>query len=99
MNEKALRGYILDFLKRIYPAEVEELNVIATFYEYWTEQQIKRALAYLVDKGYIEKTERKHPVLPRRKLHFYRLTAKGIDLLERTVEDNGIITPEGANVS
>jgi DNA-binding PadR family transcriptional regulator len=94
MNEKALRGYILDFLKRIYPAKVEELNVIATFYQYWPDAQIRRSLAYLVDKGYVEMEERRHPVTKRKKLRFYRLTAKGVDLLENTITDDGVILPE-----
>jgi len=94
MNEKALRGYVLDFLKRVYPAQVEELNIIATFYQYWTDAQIRRTLAYLVDKGYADIEEKPHPVLKRKILRFYRLTAKGIDLLEGTISDDGIILPE-----
>jgi len=94
MTEKELRGYILDFLKRVYPAKVEELNVIATFYQYWTDTQIRRTLAYLADKGYVDIEEKPHPVLKRKKLKFYRLTARGIDLLEGTISDDGIILPE-----
>ena len=94
MNEKELRGYILDFLKRIYPRKVEELNIIATFYQYWTDSQIKRTLAYLTEKGYVEIEEKPHPVLKRKRLKFYKLTARGIDLLEGTISDDGIILPE-----
>ncbi len=94
MNEKELRGYILDFLKRIYPRKVEELNIIATFYQYWTDSQIKRTLAYLTEKGYVEIEEKPHPVLKRKHLKFYKLTARGIDLLEGTITDSGIILPE-----
>ena len=94
MNEKELRGYILDFLKRIYPRKVEELNIIATFYQYWTDSQIKRTLAYLTEKGYVEIEEKPHPVLKRKRLRLYKLTARGIDLLEGTIADNGIILPE-----
>jgi DNA-binding PadR family transcriptional regulator len=94
MNEKELRGYILDFLKRVYPRKVEELNIIATFYQYWTDSQIKRTLAYLTEKGYVEIEEKPHPVLKRKRLKFYKLTARGIDLLEGTISDDGIILPE-----
>ena len=94
MTEKELRGYILDFLKRIYPRKVEELNIIATFYQYWTDSQIKRTLAYLTEKGYVEIEEKPHPVLKRKRLRFYKLTAKGIDLAEGTIADSGIILPE-----
>jgi len=94
MNEKALRGYVLDFLKRVYPAQVEELNIIATFYQYWTDAQIRRTLAYLADKGYVDVEEKPHPVLKRKTLKLYKLTAKGVDLSEGTIQDDGIILPE-----
>ena len=91
---KALRGSILDFLKKVYPREVEELNIIGVFYQYYKDKEIRQALAYLADKGYIERIERKHPVYRRRKLVFYKATARGIDLLEGTISDDGIILPE-----
>jgi len=91
---KALRGAILDFLRKVYPSEVEELNIIGVFYQYYKDKDIRQALAYLTDKGYIERKERKHPVYRRKKLVFYKATAKGIDLLEGTISDDGIILPE-----
>ena len=91
---KELRGFILDFLRKVYPREVEELGVIASFYQYYRDREIRQALAYLVDKGYIERIERRHPVYRRRKLVFYKATAKGIDLAEGTIADSGIILPE-----
>ena len=91
---KALRGQILDFLKRIYPREMDELAIISVFYQYYTDKQIRQTLQYLVDKGYVEKKEADHPYKRRSKLVFYRLTAKGIDLIEKTISDEGIILPE-----
>ena len=91
---KELRGFILDFLRKVYPQEVEELNVVGTFYQYYRDRDIRQALAYLVDKGYIERREKRHPVYRRKKLVFYKATAKGIDLLEGTISDDGIILPE-----
>ena len=91
---KALRGAILDFLKRIYPLEIEELDVISVFYQYYKDKEIRQALAYLVDKGYVERKEKRHPVYKRKRLIFYKATAKGIDLMEGTVSDDGIILPE-----
>ncbi len=91
---KALRGQIIDFLKRIYPKEIEELAIISVFYQYYTDKAIRQALAYLVDKGYVEKKESPHPTYRRKSLRFYRLTAKGIDLYENTIQDEGVFLPE-----
>ena len=90
---KALRGQILDFLKRVYPREIEELSIISVFYQYHQDKDIKQALHYLADKGYIEKKEIPHPYQRRRLIMLYKLTPKGIDLLENTIADDGIILP------
>jgi len=91
---KHLRGQLLDFLKRIYPNEIEELGIISVFYEYHRDKEIRQSLQYLVDKGYAEKRNAKHPFRKREKLTFYKITAKGIDLLEGTIEDMGVILEE-----
>jgi len=91
---KHLRGQLLDFLKRIYPNEIEELGIISVFYEYHRDKEIRQSLQYLVDKGYAEKKKRKHPYRKRENLTFYKITAKGIDLIEGTIEDMGVILEE-----
>ncbi len=92
---KALRGQLIDFFKKIYPKDIEELAIISVFYQYHKDNEIRQSLQYLVDKGYIEKKEVEHPYKRRHKLTFYRLTAKGIDLYENTITDDGVILPEG----
>ncbi len=92
---KALRGQILDFLKRIYPREIEELGIISVFYQYYTDKDIRQSLQYLADKGYVEIKELPHPYQRRKKVKLYRITATGIDLLEGTIRDEGIILEEG----
>ncbi|MCX7999771.1 MAG: hypothetical protein N3A69_12615 [Leptospiraceae bacterium] len=91
---KALRGYLLKFLFKIYPKSIEELNIISVFYQYYTDAEIKKALHYLVDKGYVEKTTEPFPGFYRKKLNFYKITAKGIDLIEGTWKDEGIVFEE-----
>ncbi len=91
---KALRGQLIDFLKRIYPREIEELAIISVFYQYYTDRDIKQALQYLVDKGYVEKKEVPHPYHRRKTVRLYRITAHGIDLIEGTVHDDGIVLEE-----
>lgn len=88
---KELRGQILDFLKRVYPHTIEELGIISVFYEYYGDKDIRQSLEYLVDKGYVAKEKKSHPYRRRKSLNFYKITAKGIDLLEGTIEDAGII--------
>jgi len=94
VNQKYLRGLILQFLNDIYPYEAEEMSIISVFYEYWRDKDIRQALQYLVDKGYVEERVAKHPVIKRKKLRFYKLLPAGKDLLEGTTEDKGIIMEE-----
>jgi len=91
---KALRGQILDFLKRIYPREIEELGIIAVFYQYYTDKDIRQSLQYLADKGYVEIKEVPHPFQRRKKVRLYRITATGIDLIEGTLHDDGVVFEE-----
>jgi DNA-binding PadR family transcriptional regulator len=92
---KSLRGLILDFLKRIYPREIEELEVIAVFYQYHRDTEIRQALAYLVDKGYVEAKKVAIPYDKRRHRTLYKITPKGIDLLEGEIIDDTVLPPEG----
>ncbi|MEO2083421.1 MAG: hypothetical protein ABGX12_05320 [Desulfurobacteriaceae bacterium] len=90
MRLKFLRGLILDFLHRIYPREIEKVGIIEAFYKDWKPRDIERALGYLRDKGYVEEKKIPHPVRRYEMIRIYRLTPVGIDILERTIEDNGI---------
>jgi len=89
---KLLRGQILDFLKRIYPREIEELEILSVFYQYYKDVEIKQSLAYLVDKGYVE--ARKVSIYNKKQHTLYKLSPKGIDLLDGTIEDPAIIVPK-----
>lgn len=91
---KALRGHLLKFLFRVYPKEIEELSIISVFYQYYSDIEIKKALQYLADKGYVEKRVEPFPGFHRRKLHLYKITAKGIDVIEGTCRDEGLIFEE-----
>jgi DNA-binding PadR family transcriptional regulator len=90
---KSLRGLILDFLKRIYPREIEELEIIAVFYQYYRDTEIRQALAYLVDKGYVEAKKMAIPYDKRRYRTLYKITPKGIDLLEGEIIDDTVLPP------
>jgi DNA-binding PadR family transcriptional regulator len=93
---KSLRGLILDFLNRIYPREIEELEIIAVFYQYYRDTEIRQALAYLADKGYVDVKKVVIPYDKRRYRTLYKITPKGIDLLDGEIVDDTVLPPEDA---
>ena len=59
-------------------------------HQYYSDDDIRKSLQYLVDKGYVEKIELEHPFKPFKVIKYYKLTAKGIDVSEGTIKDAGI---------
>lgn len=88
-----LRYEILDFLNRIYPRAVEEIEIISVFYRTYRAKEIKRQLYYLVDKGYIEADEVEIPYIYYEKKKLFKITPKGIDLIEGRIRDDSIPLP------
>lgn len=89
-----LRGEILDFLRMAEMRYVERITIIEVFYQYWKDRQIIESLEYLVDRGYVEEKTIEDPLKRFAKKHLYRITSKGIDVLDGTIKDEGIIVPE-----
>ncbi len=90
-KKKELRGNLLQFLCTIYPHPISRESVYETFFEYWETDDILKALQYLVDKGYLEETRLKSPFGSAfERIHNYRLTAKGQDLYDQSITDDGI---------
>lgn len=90
-NNKRMRGYILKALNIFYPspALIESLqsSMLSTLL---TESlDIMPHVEYLRDRGYIEvkKTQSDYGM----RLTYVILTSKGIDVLERTIQDAGVI--------
>jgi DNA-binding PadR family transcriptional regulator len=94
MGMKALRGEILDFLYRIEPRYIEDIEIIGIFYQYYRDYEIRKALNYLVGKGYAKVEEVPHPYKQFEKKRLYSITPAGVDILELTKRDDGIIVPE-----
>lgn len=90
----ALRGSIVTFLATVYPERVEELSIAQIKYEYYEYQDIMKALQYLVDRGYIERTCERHPARVYQKIRFYRARAEGIDLVQGITVDPGVLVEE-----
>jgi hypothetical protein len=94
MSLKALRGEILDFLYRIEPRSIEEIEIIGVFYQYHRDYEIKKALNYLVGRGYVKMEEAPYPYKQFEKKRLYGIAPDGVDILELTKRDDGIIVPE-----
>ncbi|CEM62195.1 MULTISPECIES: hypothetical protein [Treponema] len=91
-NKKFLRGEILNYLMTTYPDGIPEQVLFHRFYEYNETEEIKMSTEYLTEKGYTEKKEVPHPYKEKQKVRWFKITAKGIDLLEGNIsKDAGIV--------
>jgi hypothetical protein len=88
---KQLRGAILQMMKNISPTTAEENAIVAAYYQYYKPLEIRRALQYLVDSGYLERTKAPHPFLRLEKISTYKISPKGINVLEGDAADVGIV--------
>lgn len=94
-NKKRLRGYILKALDLFYPSltSVESLqsSMLATLLT--ESMDIMPYLDYLRDRGYVEihKTTTDFGM----KLTLVKLASKGVDVLEGTINDPGVILDGG----
>lgn len=94
MRRNELRGKLITFLAHIYPEKIEEMSVVGVFYEYHESDDIIKALAYLVDKGFVHLFELPHPYRERKTVRLYQISASGIDLADGTVTDPGVMIVE-----
>ena len=67
---------------------------MGTYYQYHEPEALLRELEYLVDKGYVSRSEHPHPYRERRKVRLYKITPSGIDLQDGTLDDPGITVVE-----
>lgn len=93
VRDTTLRGAILQFLRDIYPEGAERRTVVAVFYQYHAYAAIETALEYLVDKEYASRKDVPHPYRAGDTISIYRITAKGIDLLDGLLSDPAILVP------
>jgi len=91
---KELRGKVLFFLSYIAPKAIDTQSIIKTMYEYHQVEDIEKALDYLYEKKLVSRTETLHPFRKREKLINYKITPKGIDTIEGTLEDPAIVVVE-----
>lgn len=90
IKAKTLRGKILQILREN-TSGLDRDGIVYVFYQYYHIKEIDEALHYLKDKGYIE--EHHIQLAPYRSYKIYKITAKGIDILDATEQDKGIALP------
>lgn len=94
MKENILRGKLLELLRKIYPEGIDQKTVMSILFQYHKVDDILTSLEYLIDKEYVLKKEHPHPYLKQEKIQWYKLTPKGIDLLDGSIPDDpGILIP------
>ncbi len=93
-TNKILRGAILQMMRAIDPTHAEESAIIAAYYQYYKPVDIRRALGYLTDSGYLERSKDPHPYMRLEKISRYKITPKGINLLEGDAQDIGVAVIE-----
>jgi hypothetical protein len=92
MKKNSLRGEILRFLRDLYPDGANETMLISVLYHYHKVEDIEEAVEYLTDKEYIQKKESPHPYREQEQMKWYKLSPKGVDLVEGNIEpDPGIL--------
>lgn len=90
-RNKKIRGWIVRILQRAYPAGLEpetlrkQLNDLG--YQV-TGRDTMAALAYLKEDGFVENPQ--FGAMMELENEFFKLTTKGIDLAEGSVQDVGV---------
>ena len=96
MKDNILRGKLLELLKSVYPEGVERKTIISIFFQYHRVDDIASSLEYLIDKEYVIKKEFPHSYLKNENVQWYKLSPKGIDLMDGNINgDPGILIPKG----
>lgn len=89
--KKEFRGEILSFLYGIHPLAISQVSIYQTYFQYYRTEDIDKILEYLVEKGYVEEELIQPPNTMFEIVKNYKITPAGIDLLDGTIQDPGII--------
>lgn len=93
MDNKIVRGWIVRILSRCYPLGMETLSLQKQLYNLGykvLKKELKAQLAYLQEDGFIEKISYGDEFRDELVNKTYKLTTKGVDLAEGTIEDSGV---------
>ena len=93
MKKKIERGYILHALHISYPTPIPEDALLTGFLSVGImPDEVKKHLEYLVDKGYVERKEVEIKKIGIKSIT-YKLTPRGVDLVEGEIKDDTILLP------
>lgn len=90
MKNKRLRGQVLRTLTLFYPSKVDVSGIKSALLTrgMTISADIAKVLHYLQDKGYVKISESK--ISDFEDSDLVELTAKGVDLIEGTIDDPGV---------
>ncbi|UCD29606.1 MAG: hypothetical protein JSV03_03750 [Planctomycetota bacterium] len=93
---KRMRNEVLVALKMLYPAALQGDQLLRTLLAIWPQlewDQLKKDLAYLCDKGYVQRiisaSEADERMTPWRK-RWFRLTSSGVEIADHCIEDKAL---------
>lgn len=86
---KVLRGDILQMIYESKVAKVKGSAIKSAYYQYYSYQDIDRAIQYLVDRSYLDQELVRSPISSRSE-EFYSLSADGMLIVEGSLSDKGI---------
>lgn len=93
---KRVRNEVLVVLKMLYPAALQGDQVLRTLLAVFPQlewDQLKKDLAYLCEKGYVQRivadTEGDERLTPFRK-RWFRLTSRGVEIADHCLEDKAL---------
>ena len=89
--KKEFRGEILTFLYDIHPLSISLTSIYQTYFQYYRTEDIDRILEYLVEKNYVEEETVQPPNTMFETVKRYKISPAGIDLLDGTIIDAGVI--------
>jgi len=93
---KRVRGEVMVALKMLYPAALQGDQVLRTLLTLFPQlewDQVRKDLAYLLEKGYVQRiiaeSETDARLTPWRK-RWFRLTSAGVEVADHCVEDKAL---------
>jgi hypothetical protein len=93
---KRVRNEVLVALKMVYPAALQGdqlLRTLLTVFPHLEWDQLRKDLAYLCEKGYVQRiiagSEADARTTPCRK-RWFRLTSAGVEIADHCVEDKAL---------
>ncbi len=92
IQNKQTRGQILSLLELTHPTPTPEntlINALISSHHIITPD-ISKHLDYLEDRGYIELKQAPTYLSTAGSMRYVKLTSRGVDLLEETVQDPGV---------